>query len=114
MANEKTTVRTRISPSLKSPQTMPGGAEDSEYPLTPANFKLMAIAGAAIVIGFLLMLGPKSTPDAFEPDIFSARRIVLGPALSFLGFVAMGFAIIYKPKGKTDKQVTAEKKDGLD
>ncbi len=36
----------------------------------------------------------------FNEDIFSFRRIVLGPALSFLGFVAMAFAIIYTPKTK--------------
>lgn len=72
----------------------------AEFPLTRTNFILMAIAGAAIVIGFLLMLGPKTTAAGFEPDIFSTRRIVIGPALAFLGFVFMGFGIIYRPKKK--------------
>lgn len=62
------------------------------------NFIFMAIAGAAIIVGFLLMLGPSTTAAGFEPDIFSTRRIVIGPALSFLGFLFMAFAIIYKPK----------------
>lgn len=62
------------------------------------NFILMAIAGAAIIVGFLLMLGPSTTVAGFEPDIFSTRRIVVGPAISFLGFLFMAFAIIYKPK----------------
>lgn len=62
------------------------------------NFLLMACAGAMIVVGFLLMLGPSSTADTFEPDIFSTRRIVLGPLIAFLGFVAMAIAIIVKPK----------------
>lgn len=70
----------------------------SEFPLTKRNFILMACAGAAIIIGFLLMLGPSTTVNGFEPDIFSTRRIVIGPALSFLGFLFMAFAIIYKPK----------------
>lgn len=64
------------------------------------NFILMAIAGAAIIIGFLLMLGPKTTVAGFEPDIFSTRRIIIGPTLAFLGFVFMGFGIIYRPKRK--------------
>lgn len=69
-----------------------------QFPLVKINFILMAIAGAAIIIGFLLMLGPGSDVNHFEPDIFSTRRIVVGPAISFLGFLFMAFAIIYKPR----------------
>ena len=71
-----------------------------EFPLVRINFILMAIAGAAIVIGFLLMLGGKTTVEGFNPDIFSTRRIVVGPGLSFLGFLFMAFAIIYRPKNR--------------
>ena len=67
-------------------------------PLQRANFIGMAIAGAMIVIGFLLMLGGSSTTEAFNPDIFSVRRIVVGPCLAFIGFVAMAVAIIIDPK----------------
>lgn len=61
------------------------------------NFIAMGIAGALIVIGFLLMLGPSSTQETFEPDIFSSRRIVVGPTLAFLGFLTMAIAIIISP-----------------
>lgn len=64
------------------------------------NFILMAVAGAAIVIGFLLMLGGSSTADNFNPDIFSTRRIVVGPTLAFLGFAFMAIAIIVNPDRK--------------
>ena len=67
-------------------------------PLARNNFILMAVAGVMIVGGFLLMLGGSSTTEAFNPDIFSTRRIVVGPALSFLGFLLMAFAIVYTPK----------------
>lgn len=73
-------------------------AQRSAMPLQRANFIGMAIAGAMIVIGFLLMLGGSSTTEAFNPDIFSVRRIVVGPCLAFLGFVAMAVAIIIDPK----------------
>lgn len=67
------------------------------------NFIFMAIAGAMIVLGFLLMLGGSSTETEFNPDIFSTRRIVVGPAIAFLGFVAMAIAVCVKPKqGKSD------------
>ncbi|MCM1066616.1 MAG: DUF3098 domain-containing protein [Muribaculaceae bacterium] len=67
-------------------------------PLRRPNFIAMAVAGAMIVTGFLLMLGGSSTVDAFNPDIFSTRRIVVGPAIAFLGFVAMAGAIIIDPE----------------
>lgn len=62
------------------------------------NYIGMAVAGAMIVIGFLLMLGGSSTVNEFNPDIFSTRRIVVGPAIAFLGFVAMAVAVCVKPR----------------
>lgn len=76
--------------------------EHSALPLTRVNFIAMAVAGVMIVVGFLLMLGAPSTADEFNPDIFSTRRIVVGPCLAFLGFVAMAVAIIIRPKDKKD------------
>lgn len=73
----------------------------SGMPLEKNNFIAMAIAGALIVAGFLLMLGGSSTEAAFNPDIFSTRRIVVGPCIAFLGFIAMGAAIIIDPKRLT-------------
>lgn len=64
-------------------------------PLTRLNFILMATAAVVIVAGFLLMTGEPSGPDKFNPDIFSTRRIVVGPALSFLGYIFMGVAILW-------------------
>ncbi len=74
-----------------------------EFPLVRSNFIMMAIAGAAIIIGFLLMLGGSTNAEGFNPDIFSTRRIVVGPAITFLGFAFMGFAIIYRKKSNTKK-----------
>lgn len=71
-----------------------------QRPLTHTNFIAMAIAGAMIVLGFILMLGGSTTETEFNPDIFSTRRIVVGPAIAFLGFVAMAIAIIIKPRKK--------------
>lgn len=69
----------------------------SVLPLTSLNFKIMIIAGVMIVAGFLLMLGGSSTPEQFNPDIFSTRRIVIGPLIAFIGFIAMGAGIIINP-----------------
>lgn len=68
--------------------------EKRPMPLRKGNFVAMAAAGVIIVLGFVLMLGAGSTVDAFNPDIFSTRRIVVGPCMAFIGFVAMAAAII--------------------
>lgn len=72
----------------------------ADFPLLKRNFIFMAIAGAVIVAGFLLMLGGSSTETAFNPDIFSTRRVVVGPSIAFVGFILMALAIIYRPKSK--------------
>ena len=51
------------------------------------------------MLGFILMSGGGSTVEnGFNPEIFSTRRIVVGPAVAFIGFVAMAIAIIIRPK----------------
>ncbi len=67
-------------------------------PLGRNNYIGMSVAGLLIVVGFLLMLGDSSTTEAFNPDIFSTRRIVVGPFLAFIGFVLMAIAIVVRPK----------------
>ena len=95
------------STTEKIETTAEGVDTTSQRPLQRANLIAMACAGAVIVIGFLLMLGGSSGVDEFNPDIFSIRRIVVGPCIAFLGFLAMGAAIIIDPKrlpgGKKDK-----------
>lgn len=69
-----------------------------QMPLLANNFLLMAISLIMIILGFALMGGSSSGLDSFNWDIFSFRRIVAGPTISFLGFVLMAIAIIVKPK----------------
>lgn len=72
----------------------------SQFPLTRVNFIMMIVAGVMIVLGFCLMLGGSTTTEAFNPDIFSTRRIVVGPTIAFLGFVAMAVAIVWRPRSR--------------
>ena len=68
------------------------------------NFILLAIGMAVVIVGFLLMAGPASTDTAYEPDIFSARRIKVAPVVCLLGFVSMIYAVIRKPKDVGEKE----------
>lgn len=72
-----------------------------EKPFVKKNFIFMVISVVLIIIGFALMAGPgSSVENGFNPDIFSTRRIVVGPTIAFLGFLSMAFAIVYSPKKK--------------
>ena len=62
------------------------------------NFIWLAAGVAVVIIGFLLMTGPSSTPDHFEPDIFSVRRIKVAPLICLAGFVSIIYAVVRKPK----------------
>ena len=62
------------------------------------NFILRGVGMAVVIVGFLLMAGSASTDTAYEPDIFSARRIKVAPVVCLLGFVSMIYAVIRKPK----------------
>ncbi len=62
------------------------------------NYILLAVGMAVVVIGFLLMSGNGSTDTAYDPDIFSARRIKVAPVVCLLGFVSMIYAVVYRSK----------------
>lgn len=73
--------------------------ENKKFTLGKINLILIAIGFAVTVTGFFLMSG-SSTATEFNPDVFSPRRIVVAPMISFLGFLFIIFAIIFKPKTK--------------
>ncbi|MBR6508043.1 MAG: DUF3098 domain-containing protein [Paludibacteraceae bacterium] len=67
--------------------------------LSKINLILIGIAFLIIILGLALMAGAPST-DTYNPDIFSVRRITVGPMISLFGFVLMIFAILFKGKSK--------------
>lgn len=73
-----------------------------DFAFDKVNFILLAISMAVVIIGFLLMSGSGSTETAYNPDIFSARRIKVAPVICLLGFVSMVYAVVRKPKDKED------------
>ena len=74
--------------------------DKSNFAFGRTNFILLAIGMAIVVIGFILMAGGGSTQDAYNPEIFSARRIKVAPLVCLFGFVSMIYAVVRKPKEK--------------
>ena len=75
--------------------------ENKRFTLSKTNLLLIGAGFVVIVFGFLLMTG-SATEVEFNPDIFSTRRSVVGPMISFFGFLFMVFVIMYKPKKRTE------------
>ena len=80
-----------------------------DFAFDKVNYILLAIGMAVVIIGFLLMSGSGSSETAYDPDIFSARRIKVAPVICLLGFVSMIYAVVRRPK--TDKLVEDENKE---
>lgn len=76
--------------SKNTPQT-----EESSV-LGRKNLLLFLVAGILILTGYILMAGPGSTEQAFNPEIFSARRIVVAPAVCLLGYLLVIVAILWR------------------
>ena len=67
--------------------------------LPTLNLILIAVSFVIIIVGFALMTGEPSG-EVYNPDIFSFRRITVGPMISLFGFVCMLCAILFRGKKK--------------
>ncbi len=74
--------------------------DKKDFAFDRINYILLAIGMAVVIIGFILMSGSGSTDTAYNPDIFSARRIKVAPVVCLIGFVSMIYAIVRRPKDK--------------
>lgn len=70
-----------------------------KHRLSKLNLILLTIAFIIIVVGFFLTAGEPSG-EVYNPDIFSFRRITVGPMTSLAGFVLMIIAILIPTKKK--------------
>jgi hypothetical protein len=70
-----------------------------KHTLPALNLILIAVSVLIIIVGFALMAGEPSG-EVYNPDIFSFRRITVGPMVSLFGFVFMLFAILFRAKKK--------------
>ena len=72
--------------------------DKKNFAFDKVNYILLAVGMAIVVIGFLLMTGAGSSDSAYEPDIFSVRRIKVAPIVCLFGFLSMIYAVVRKPK----------------
>lgn len=57
---------------------------------------ILIVACMLIAAGYILMSGPGSTAQSFNPDIFTTRRIVIAPMLCLTGYLLIVVGILRK------------------
>lgn len=62
------------------------------------NFILLAVGMAIVIIGMVLMSGSGSNETTFNPEIFSAQRIKVAPAVCLFGYLFIIYGIMRKPR----------------
>ncbi|MCC8146523.1 MAG: DUF3098 domain-containing protein [Bacteroidales bacterium] len=78
--------------------------KNNQFAFGKENFILLAISIAIIIIGFILLSGGQTTEETgFDPSIFDARRIFVAPVVIMIGFFSVIYAILKKPKDKTNE-----------
>ena len=89
-------------PLNKSQKAKKSKVEKESMPMSKMNYILMGISLLLIVLGFMLMSGSGNEGATFNNDVFSSRRIVVAPFITFIGFLCMIPAILYKGKRADD------------
>lgn len=70
---------------------------------TKKNYYLLIAGICLIILGYLLMIGGGSDdPNVFNEEIFSFQRITLAPMVCLVGFLAIIFAIMWRPKANAE------------
>lgn len=64
------------------------------------NIVMIAVSVLIIVIGFFITAIGQPSGAEYNPDIFSLRRVTIGPMTSLFGFILMIVAIIWPSKNR--------------
>ena len=72
----------------------------NNFAFTKTNYILLVVGFLIVVVGFILMSGDATTEEAFNPDIFSDRRIKVAPMVCLFGFLFEIVAIMWPSKSK--------------
>lgn len=82
---------------------------DKGYALPKKNLMLLAVGFVIILVGFVLMIGGGAEGTEFNPEIYSAQRVTVGPMIALFGFIFEIFAILWVPGEKEETGIVVPK-----
>ena len=76
----------------------------SKMTLAKENYKFIILGCVIVVLGFVLMSGGGTdNPNEFNAEeLFSFRRITLAPFFVILGYIAVLYGVMKRPKASED------------
>ena len=104
MKNQQPKAPKPKAPMAKAPQSKASQSRtfEEKMPLNKLNYIMIAVCLFLIALGFFLMSGSSNEGATFNNDVFSSTRTVVAPFITFLGFILMVPAILYR--GKNTKE----------
>lgn len=78
-------------------ETIETPKKQNDFALGKNNWILIGASLLLIIIGFILMTGEPSG-EKFNPDIFSTRRLHVGPMIALFGFLSLIIGIMWPNK----------------
>ncbi|MBT8196599.1 MAG: DUF3098 domain-containing protein [Bacteroidia bacterium] len=94
---DKTRVSSANVKTAKSSSVKSSTVSSDDFAFGKINYMIMLGGLFLIVVGYALMAGGKSsTPQEFNPEIFSFQRITVAPLLVLAGLCVQVWAIVKK------------------
>lgn len=76
----------------------------SAFAFEKTNFILLLSGVGILILGYILMSGGGTDdPNVFSREIFSKRRITVAPIVVSIGYIFIGYAIMWKPGRKKNE-----------
>ena len=77
------------------------------FPFTKINAYIIIGGLVVVLFGYILMSGGGSAdPNTFNADeLFSTRRITVAPIVVLLGYISIGFGIMYREKKNQSSEI---------
>ncbi|MSP69071.1 MAG: DUF3098 domain-containing protein [Bacteroidetes bacterium] len=76
-------------------------ANNNTFAFGKENYLFISIGVCVLAVGYMLMIGGGAeTPDTFNPEIFSTRRVTVAPITLLIGFGIVLYGIMRKPKSQ--------------